>query len=471
MNWFSSQSGWRALFLRMALLTALWLMVGFVFTMEFYLAGLGGAVKLPWSWAARSAVRDWLPWMLLSPAVVFLAGRFRFERFAWKRSLTVHMIACLLSSLAYEALVMLTAPLVARIGGNLIVTSTPFSVGDVGSAVAVSSMNGDSANPGFRTELRPLPWTPGTGVSIRAVPTITASPMLLGGVVTNSLGVFSISNVLPTFTLGTAAPGAFEVVMPSAYNRWTSLLHMAATRTQFTIPVYWCVVCICWIVNHFQEARERERRAFELESRLTQANLRALKMQLQPHFLFNTLNAISSLIPEDPKAADDMVVSLSQFLRTTLDVSAQNEISLGEELAFVDCYLDIQQARFTDRLRIRREVDPDTYDALIPPLILQPLIENAIRHGIEARETGGTVAVRAFRHGPSLQVEIVDDGEGFRGGQLLKAGTGIGLSNTKARLQELYGDQHHFSLTANQPSGACVRIEIPFRLAPVAAAE
>jgi two-component system, LytTR family, sensor kinase len=202
-----------------------------------------------------------------------------------------------------------------------------------------------------------------------------------------------------------------------------------------------------------------------LETRLTQANLQALKMQLQPHFLFNTLNAISSLIHENPKVADDMIGSLSQFLRTTLELSAKNEVSLRTELDFVNRYLEIQQARFGHRLGILREIDPTVVDTLVPPLILQPLVENAIRYGIESRETGGTVTIRAARDGRVLRIEISDDGAGFKGGQLLKSSEGIGLSNTKARLKELYGDKHLFKLTANKPAGATVTMEIPFRVA------
>ncbi len=245
---------------------------------------------------------------------------------------------------------------------------------------------------------------------------------------------------------------------------WTQLLHTAVLKTQFTVPIYWCIVCICWVLNHFQETGERERRTLELEGRLTQANLQTLKMQLQPHFLFNTLNAISSLIHESPKAADDMVGSLSQFLRTTLEVSARNEVPLRTELEFVERYLEIQQTRFGNRLQICRQVDAAILEALVPPLILQPLVENAIRSGIESRENGGTVTIRALGEGNVLHLEVADDGKGFRSGQLLRTGNGVGLSNTKARLQELYGDKHQFKLTVNQPAGACVRIEIPLRL-------
>ncbi len=232
---------------------------------------------------------------------------------------------------------------------------------------------------------------------------------------------------------------------------------------QFTAPVYWWIVCGCWALSHFQESRERERRALELEARLNQANLQALKMQLQPHFLFNTLNAIATLIHENPQAADDMIGALSQFLRMCLDVSSQNEVPLQKELEFVSRYLDIQQTRFGGRLRVQREIDPAADGAMVPPLLLQPLVENSIRHGIETRECGGLVTIRVQRHEEMLRLEVCDDGGGFSGRELLAMSEGIGLSNTKARLQALYGEGHQFRLIANTPTGARVSIEIPFR--------
>ena len=240
-------------------------------------------------------------------------------------------------------------------------------------------------------------------------------------------------------------------------------LQRAAFKTQFIVPIYWCIICVCWALNHLQESRERERRALELEARLAEANLRVLKMQLQPHFLFNALHAIASLIHESPKAADDMIGALSQFLRMNLEASAENEVALAKELEFVDRYLEIQQARFGDRLRFRRDVEPAARDAMVPPFILQPLVENSIRHGIEARESGGTVILRARKCAGKLHLEVSDDGGGFRDGELLSRTEGVGLSNTKARLQALYGEQHLFCLTQNHPAGACVTIEIPFR--------
>jgi two-component system, LytTR family, sensor kinase len=257
--------------------------------------------------------------------------------------------------------------------------------------------------------------------------------------------------------------GRVRILAFSSASQWTQFLHSAMLRTQFTFPIYLSIVCLCWVVNYFREATESERRTLELEAGLAEANLRVLKMQLQPHFLFNTLNAVSSLIYENPKAADDMIGSLSQFLRTTLELSAENEVPLRTELQFVDRYLEIQETRFGGRLRVYREAGSAVLDALVPPLLLQPLVENAIRYGIESRETGGTVAIRATRKQDLLHLEISDDGQGFTGGAMHETGGGIGLSNTKARLQALYGDKHLFKISANRPAGACVTIEIPFR--------
>ncbi len=468
MRWSLKQKGWRALLIKMALLTALWLVVAFVFATESYLSGRGLPMKIPWTVAAERAFRDWFPWILLSPVAVALAGRFRFDRNTWRHSLIIHLAACFLFTVAYETLVTLTYP-------------KPFvlSTGRLGGRISIFSS--DAGPPGF-------PAIRGSAEAIDppSMPFRTGSTSVVvesGRILHfthDARSVSADSNVTtvvrgepPPFGIGRDGPALIPPFGPPPSNvrfgvrsvgHWTHFLHRVLLKTQFTVPIYWCVVCICWVFNHFQETSERERRTLELETRLTQANLQTLKMQLQPHFLFNTLNTISSLIHENPKVADDMVGSLSQFLRTTLDVSAKNEVPLRTELDFVERYLEIQQTRFGHRLRICREIDPTVVEALVPPLLLQPLVENAIRYGIESREAGGTVTIRARREENVLRLEISDDGEGFSDGQLLGTGNGIGLSNTKARLQELYGDQHQFKLTAHPPTGACVQIEIPFRL-------
>jgi two-component sensor histidine kinase len=456
MRWSLNQKGWRGLAFKMALLTALWLIVTFVFATEFYFSALGMPLKLSWTDAAISAFRDWLPWMLLSPAVVLLAGRFGLERGTWQRNLMIHLAACCLFSLAYGVLSFLAlSPMLA---GPVSVMANGGAVGAVGPGFGVIRSEGD-----FPPGLPALPPGGSNSYGVGQNSFFIEGP----GPVTATQGSNNVF-VLAVNGNGILAPPPTEAVMGfqtfPVINRWTHFFHMTMSRTQFTVPIYWCIACICWVTNHFQEAGERERRTLELETRLSQANLQALKMQLQPHFLFNTLNAISSLIHENPRAADDMIGSLSHFLRTTLDVSSQNEVPLRKELEFVDRYLEIQQIRFGARLQIRRELDPSVMEALVPPLIFQPLVENAIRHGIESCETGGTVTVRASQAAGTLHLEICDDGGGAGTAQLLKPGNGVGLSNTKARLQELYGDRHQFALTVNQPIGACAHIEIPLRL-------
>lgn len=457
-QWAFRQTGWRALFIRMALLTGLWIAVAFVFAAEFYLTARGGPLKIPWTMAADSAFHDWFPWMLLSPLAVILAGQFRFERTTWRRSLVVHVAACFVFAAAYEAL-------------ETLFFAGPFflATGGVGGGIAVTAA-APPGLPGFGGPVEvsglPPPLAAGSNLMVMENGHVLHAgsgqvPFPDGSNTTIAAGNGGFASVKPGIGM------VFGFQGPPPQGRWMQFLRMGMMRTQFTVPIYLCIVCVCWVIGHFQEAGERERRTLELETRLTQANLRVLKTQLQPHFLFNTLNAISSLIHENPQAADNMVGSLSQFLRTTLEVSSKNEVPLRAELEFLDRYLEIQQTRFGSRLRICRDVDPMVMDARVPPLILQPLVENAIRYGIEPREAGGVVTIRALQKGDFLDLEVSDDGAGFSGGQLLRPGNGVGLTNTTARLQTLYGDLHQFKLTANQPSGACVKIEIPFRLSPV----
>ena len=200
-----------------------------------------------------------------------------------------------------------------------------------------------------------------------------------------------------------------------------------------------------------------------LETSLAQANLNALKMQLQPHFLFNTLNAISVLAM---KGENDSVVRmlgrLSELLRITLDNTAQM-VPLEEELLFLHRYLGIEQVRFQDRLTVTTDVAPDTLGAEVPSLVLQPLVENAVRHGI-ARQTGaGRIEIHAHRENGSLEMRVRDTGPGLRQ-SLRSSGTGVGLANTRARLEQIYGADYQFELTGAEGGGAEARIVIPFRV-------
>jgi sensor histidine kinase YesM len=230
---------------------------------------------------------------------------------------------------------------------------------------------------------------------------------------------------------------------------------------------YGLIVAIVHAWDYYQRYEENARRNSQLEAQLVQAQLQALKMQLHPHFLFNTLNSISALLREDVEAADAMVARLGDFLRLTLDSAGAQEVTLREELSFLECYLEIEQVRFQDRLSTRMEVDPQILDARVPNLILQPIIENAIRHGVACTAKPGRIEIRATRRNDSLLVQVKDNGPGIStsGGPRKEGGEGVGLSNTRARLERLYGGAHRLELANVSEGGLLVTLEIPFETA------
>jgi two-component system, LytTR family, sensor kinase len=188
-----------------------------------------------------------------------------------------------------------------------------------------------------------------------------------------------------------------------------------ASQFHMSVLIYGTVLGVGYALSYYVKFRDREARASQLEAQLAQAQLHALKMQLHPHFLFNTLNGIAGLVRDNKsQTAVRMIAGLSDLLRHTLDTEGQQEVPLRQELEFLELYLDIQQMRFPDRLRVRMEIAPETLDAQVPNLILQPLVENAIRHGIAPRAAPGTVGVRARRDGGLLEISVHDDGPGLR---------------------------------------------------------
>jgi signal transduction histidine kinase len=225
--------------------------------------------------------------------------------------------------------------------------------------------------------------------------------------------------------------------------------------------IYWGIIIGQHAFAYYQKFHEREVQSAELETRLTQARLQALQMQLNPHFLFNTLNAISSLMHKDVEEADRMIVHLSDLLRYAMESTEAQEVPLRQELDFLDRYLQIQQARFGERLVVRREVAEETLDARVPNLVLQPLVENAIEHGIAPHARVGEVVLRARRREGRLELEVQDNGAGLPPGQPLV--DGIGLSNTRARLLQLYGPAQELRLVNGDGGGLIVRISIPWQ--------
>jgi two-component system, LytTR family, sensor kinase len=231
----------------------------------------------------------------------------------------------------------------------------------------------------------------------------------------------------------------------------------------FNLLVYWVIVAVSFAFDYSRKFRERELRAVELEKRLAQAKLQALRMQLNPHFLFNTLHSISSLMHQDPQAADRMIARLSDLLRATLESSDTQEVTLREELEILERYLAIEQIRFGDRLTVKMEIAPDTLDAHVPNLILQPLVENAICHGVQPHAKPGRIELRAHRANGTLALEVCDNGGGLRKDE--PPPEGVGLSNTRARLHTLYGRDHDIELRDAPGGGLQVRLTIPFRTA------
>jgi two-component system, LytTR family, sensor kinase len=230
---------------------------------------------------------------------------------------------------------------------------------------------------------------------------------------------------------------------------------------------YALLLGIAHTMHYYGRYRERERAAEQLARGLTEARLQALKMQLQPHFLFNTLNAISALIPAEAKPARRMLARLGDLLRITLEHEETQEVTLREELAFLEPYLEIEQARLEDRLTVVMEIAPETLDARVPHLILQPLVENAIRHGIAPRIGPGRVEISATR-GPDdrvLHLAVRDDGPGVDRDDQVRTRRRVGLSNIRSRLDQLYDGEHRFALENHVDGGVIVRISLPFRRA------
>jgi signal transduction histidine kinase len=218
--------------------------------------------------------------------------------------------------------------------------------------------------------------------------------------------------------------------------------------------------------NYFRDAQQRELDTWQLEARLAQARLQILRMQLHPHFLLNTLNAVGHLIQTDAAEAERVLARLGDLMRLMLDTAGDQEVPLRQELDFLRAYLDVERARFGHRLDVRLDVEPGLLDAPVPPLILQPLVENAVLHGPVRLGRAGHVEIRARRAGEQLRLEVWDDGPGL--GVLPSAGSGkgIGLANTRARLAQLYNGRHHFEI-GNAAVGVLAVMEFPLGGDPI----
>jgi len=256
------------------------------------------------------------------------------------------------------------------------------------------------------------------------------------------------------------AIGLVKVLTENAARRWLLGVrpYVLINNVALQMLIYWALVGFTMVLDRYGQSRAR---AAEAEARLSQAQVELLRAQLQPHFLFNTLNAVSELVHEDPEKADRMIGLLSDFLRATLDAGHHQQVPLDEEIALADRYLAIQRIRFGDRLRVETAIDRACGAALVPYLCLQPLVENAVRHGLGRRASGGTVRISAVADDARVAIRVEDDGVGMPSA----ATDGIGLANTRARLSSLYGRAATFSIGPRPGGGTVATIAVPLTAA------
>jgi two-component system, LytTR family, sensor kinase len=267
------------------------------------------------------------------------------------------------------------------------------------------------------------------------------------------LALFSLATVLLDSRMTLAS-------LPSLFSQ------SALTWTVLDSLVFCAIVVVHHAVVYYRVSKDRALRASQLETRLAQAQLQMLRMQLQPHFLFNTLHSISALMHKDVRRADSMVAALSDLLRMSLQNIGAQEVALQSELDFLQRYVEIMSLRFGDRLHVSLDIDPETRDARVPNLFLQPLVENSFRHGF-GDLGAGSIAISVRREGDMLRCDVIDDGRGLRAGHK----EGVGLATTRQRLSHLYGDRQVFSIRGAPGEGVHVTMAIPFHPFERAAAD
>ena len=423
-------TGRESFYAQWGLISVFWILITLAALLE---ASAFSPFGLEYSW--RPVLMQWLPWILLTPLVMWLTSRFPLERSTWHRNLWVHLLACLIIVGGLGTLLYVTGtswqndffhPMVLRSGTNVPPRMTNFSAGPM--------------------------WAGGQALD-------WPRPGPNGGPPPNQWGWPSWStnwsSITPQnqsfFGLFRTGPPAAEIIM---------------VMSTLQLPTFWAVLGMAHALLFYRRVKDRERRGVELEARVNQARLQTLRMQINPHFLFNTLNSISSLVYDQPRTADEMIGSLSDLLRLTLNTSHRQEITLREELDFLGQYLFIEQTRFGDRLKVEKDIEPAALDAIVPNLILQPIVENAFKHGIEARLGPGVIQISAQRAGEALLLEITDNGRGLAKAAGGRVAEGVGLTNTRARLRGLYRDDASLEYGPRPEGGFRVAVQIPWRTEP-----
>jgi len=388
-----------------AWLTLLWIVVGVLGVVQ-----VSVSKEIDLSMAAVFACMDWGPWILLSPLVVWFSLRAQVNGRNWLRMVPLHLVAALVAVVLHEG-----------INEGLLTLGV----------LPAPPMGHHRVEPG-RKEAKP------------EATAVAPKEAVLGA--------------------GVKADGGRPPGPPPESNAAVRFV-----RVRLVAPIYFFLVAAVHAIIYHRHSLERERRALAAEALLSEARLMALQTQLQPHFLFNTLNTVSSLVYSNPVAADEVICNLSSLLRQVLDYSGRNQVPLSEELGFVEAYLKIQRIRFPDRLLTEIQVESGLEGLPVPTLILQPLVENAIIHGLSPKTTVGSLRIRAAREGDRCVITVCDSGKGGEkypknADGSLKVEEHVGLHNTRGRLEALHGTQASFGLYSNPDGGICAKISIPGRI-------
>lgn len=464
-----------------ALQAGLWVALTFAFTTMIDLAGW-----ITWEEAFKYSAGTWLPWIVLAPMVFWLAKRFPFERGRLWRNIPIHLAGCIACALTALWVSVETAPSPfsgpprsTLVGPPITAGRSPQGTG--GTAIAGGPGAGITAGNGPGTSAVPeRGGRAARGVFEQRIREMSEGgrggpPPPEGGTGSGRMGGRGGFNPGgPGFGPGAGAGGPGGPGWGGggfAFRRFTESVSILL-RANLGVALYFMVLASAHLVGYYRRTQQRERQALALAAGLNRAKLDALRLQLQPHFLFNTLNAISTLVHRDANAADELIGDLSELLRISLRTS-EHEVSLSRELELLDRYLAIEQTRLGARLTIVREIDPAGAGAMVPTFMLQPLAENAIRHGIEPRREGGTLTIRAAVEGGILRLVVADDGVGLKAVDRNTARRGIGLANSEERLRTLHGPAAQLELVSPEAGGVEVRIALPIRTtpAPVAATD
>ena len=426
--------------------TGVWSALTVAFAAMILLAGWA-----EWDDAVYFSATTWLPWILIGPAVFWLARRFPLERGHLLRSVPLHLFACALCTIGILWLSAQLTPVRRPSGGR---SGFRDARGErAGAASDGKVREGDVAQRGTASDA-----TVSTDNTER--PSAESAPAARA----SSRG----SREREPGSSGYRRPRPAPDSVPGILRRWAFLgglwppFGSTLLRLNFSVALYLIVACAAQATSYYARAKEREKQALALAAGLQQAQLDALRLQLQPHFLFNTLNAISALVHRNPAAADELIAELSELLRMSLQ-TPEHEVRLARELELLNHYLAIERTRLGSRLRVVQEIDPALTTALVPTFILQPLAENAVRHGIEPRTAPGTITISARQDGDRIRLVVSDDGIGLQSPATNRRG--VGLANTERRLRALHGGAASLSVQSRDSGGVEVTVVLPRRAA------